>query len=237
VVFQRAEDQFGRGDYDAALGGYAYIVNSFHASPYAPRGQSRIAYIYDHRLSDEKRALDAYTMLHHLYPESPEAVDARLETARIYSGRGEHRKAVEDLEVFLKRRPSERERVRYLIAMEYVKMNDFRQARIEFNELLRFASDRDLLPKIRLQIANTHYIEGSVAEALNGYDTVIRDYPDHEAAVEAMLGRAGALDESGRPAEALAVLRGLVGRYPNKEAIRQRIASIEARLAEAGAPR
>lgn len=230
--FERAERLLSEGSYREAIDQYSYVVSRFGGSAYAPRSQYKIGVIYDRNLSDEKKALNAYSALFFMYPASAEAALARHDVAKIYSRKGEYRKAVEEYQKLLEERPGEQEKVQYLIAMEYVKMNDFRQARIELTELLDKVSNPAVAPKILFQIANTYYIEGKMQKALSGYDEIISKYPETDAAIDARFGKAKALDEEGRLEEALSILRGLEGQYPNSEALNKSIELIEKRLKE-----
>lgn len=228
-IFEKAEDQLAKGDYKAALENYGKIIGKHLGSPFAPKSQFRIGNISEKYLFDSKRALQDYTYLCYIFPDSAEAIDARLEMGRIYSVLGESPKAIEQYQAALEKRPAQRDSIQYLIAMEYFKMNDFRQARIEFEELLertgQFSGKR---PEILFQIANTFYVEGDPAQAVESFDRLLEEFPLHRLSLEAKLNKARALGEMGKNAQALSILKELEAVYPNKEALKASVGSIKA---------
>lgn len=203
--FEEAGSYLDRGALKEAAERYAFVVTKYPGSAYAPESQLRIARIYV-RLDDIKRAEYAYSALFFLYPESPQAISGREELAALYSGNGEYMSAIEEYQRLFQALPESRQRFQYLIAMEYIKMNDFVQARAELNELNDIVTNPGLSPKIRLHIAETYYLEGSYREALAKYDDLIRRYPENEAAVEAMLGKALIYEEEGAYGQAVKAL-------------------------------
>lgn len=231
VVFEKAEKQFSRGEIEPALGQYQYIVDKYPESAFAPKSQYRIAQIYNRNLGDRKRAMEAYSTLYFMYPNSPETVDARVDIAAIYAANGEHRLAIEQYQRVLSERPSEYAKFQYRIAMEYIMLNDFTQARVEFTELLNRAS-RDLKPEIEYQIANTFYIEGNLKDAIDRYEKIISRYPESLFALNAKLGIAKSFSETGRLSEAMVILKELKGVYPNKDTVDVMIDAVQVRLDE-----
>lgn len=232
-LFDEAEKLLGEGSYLEAVDGYNRVINDFPRSSYAAKSQYRIAFIFNRHLKDRARAMEAYTSVRLMYPGSPEARLARAEMAEFYSLDGDHRKAIEEYQGLLDGSTEEKIRYQRAIAREYMKMNDFRQARIEFEELASYGDlPPGLLPGILFQIANTYYIGAQSDEAVERFDELIARYPGHKITLDARLGKGNALAEAGRLSEALAVLRGLEGEYPNKKALRTRIEWLEKRLKE-----
>jgi len=232
-LYNAAEKSLGNGAYQEALDGYAKVIDEFPGSAFAAKSQFRIADIYDRHLSEPDRALEAYSEVRYLYPTSPEARLSAARMAALHSRAGDHKKAVEEYQLLLNGPPAERLTYRRLIAEEYVMMNDFRQALIEYEEIA--ASDAlppELLPEVLYKIAYTYYITGQVNEAVDRFDKIIRRYPDAGIVPEARLGKAEALAEAGSTTEALEILRSLEKDYPNKEAISTRIEWLERRLKE-----
>lgn len=231
VVFEKAEKQFSKGEVEIALSQYQYVVDKHPESAFAPKSQYRIAQIYNHNYGDRKKAMEAYSTLFFMYPNSLETIDARIDIAAIYAAIGEHRLAIEQYQKLIIERSSEYARFQYRIAMEYIMLNDFTQARVEFAELLSRTS-RELAPEIEYQIANTYYIEGSLKDAIDRYEKLISHFPDSPFAINAKLGIAKSLSETGKLSEAMVILKELVGIYPNKEAIDVMIDAVQVRLDE-----
>ncbi|MBI5344071.1 MAG: tetratricopeptide repeat protein [Deltaproteobacteria bacterium] len=233
--FDKAEGLLSDGRHAEALAEYTYVVNNFQGSPDAPRSQYRIAFIYENFLTDKKRARDAYFTLSHVYPNSAEALLAGKSLAKMHSDDGEHEKAIAEYQKLIGQRPEERDRLKYLIAMEYMKTGDLKQARIELTELLKAASDKEAAAEAGFQIANTYYLEGDTKNALDAYDAAASKYPDSRMAIEARLSKAKALEDAGRLDEAIEILRSLQAKHPDKEVIGAKIEWIENRVKEDGA--
>jgi TolA-binding protein len=230
-IFDEAESLLSEGRYHGAIDGYSRVVDLFPESPYAPKSHYKIGLIYSRYLDDVPRAMEAYSTLLYMYPSSPEVIAARMDRARVFSSREENWNAIEEYQWLLENGPRDRQdRFRYNIAMEYVKMNDFEQARIELEDLISAMPSTPLLPELHYQLANTYYLQGSLEEAIRAYDGVISEFKAHRVGLEARLGKAAALEEAGRLKEALALLKELEDEYPNREAVKIRIHSIEERL-------
>lgn len=225
--FERAEGYLSEGDHKKALDHYSYVVNKFENSPYGPKSQYKIGLIYARHLKDVKGASAAYRTLYYLYPKSPEAVLGRRDMAELYSSNGDHGKAIEEYQKLIRINPPEERRYKYLIAMEYLMKGDFRQARSELKELADMIVNPNMAPRIAYEIAGTYYLEGKISEAIKRYDEVVERYPEHQTAVDALFDKARALEDSGHPEEALEILRGLKGRYPNEDVLATRIGQAE----------
>lgn len=232
-IFFKAEQALIAGDYGSAIEEFTDFVTNYPGSEFAAESQYRIGYIHSHHLRDAKSAMDAYAILFRLYPESPQVSLAREDMAAIYSGTGEERKAIGEYARLMESGPSaKKDFYRYQIAMGYVTLNDFRQARIEFEEILKTISisSSSFKPQAKLQIANTYYLEGNIDEALKAYDRVMSDYKGNSVYVEAKLAKASVLEETGMLKEALELLLELKEEYPNKDVLGIRIDSTLERM-------
>lgn len=229
-VYEEAESILASGNYVLALSGYSEIVGKHTKSPYAPKSQLRVAEIYRRFLNDPGRAIEAYATLEIAFPDTIEASTAVQEAGRLYSAMGDHAMAISQYRRLAKMLPDNAQRLQFAVALEYMKMDDFAQAKAELHELIESEADDLLLPRAHFQLANIHYIQGEASEAMEHYDVIISSYPSHEIAVEAEFAKARSLEETGRTSEALVMLRGLVGRHLDKEIILKRIDGIERRL-------
>lgn len=231
-AFMKAEKSLSEGNYPEALSGYRRFVENYPESRLAPQGQYRIGQIYRRHTGDVKMAMDAYAMLFYLYPDAPQVYLAREDMAEVYSSIDEPRKSIAQYAYLIENGPGEnRDRYRYRMALEYVKLNDFRQARIELEELLEDAPSTALAPDAHYNIALTYHLEGNLEEALEAYERVISSFPGHPLyKKEARLGKAAALEESGRINEAFLLLSELEREYPLSTAVRIKKESVHKRL-------
>jgi len=228
--YEKAEASLGEGRYKEALVQYSAVARKFGSSPYGAKSLLRVAFIYGSHFDDYERALKTFSEIVYLYPGSREAAEARREKARIYSLRGEHAKAVEEYQALVEQAEGPTEKVRFQIAMEYVKMNDLKQARVEFADLLKRSVSDELVKQIKFQLANTYYIEGNRTEALKMFEEIVSEYPESPISYEARFTIARVYDEQGRLPEALEMLKGLEGKYPNAEALKTAVQWTEKRL-------
>jgi TolA-binding protein len=109
-------------------------------------------------------------------------------------------------------------------------LNNFEQARIEFENLLRLYPATSLAAEVRFRIAVTYALEGEAENAMAAYRDVVSRWPESPYAVEARFGLATALEERDRLKEALEILAGLRGVYSNQQALNQRIEALEGRI-------
>lgn len=229
--FERAESALSRGDYSAAVDLYTEFLKSYPESRLAPESIYKKAYIYKNMLGQRQSAMDSYAMLLDLYPKSEQVYRAREDIAAIHSSMNEDRLAIAEYAWLIEHGPRlKHSEYRYEIAMKYVKRNDFDQARIEFEELLKSSPSKDFTSKAYFQIATTYYLEGRLDDAIKGYDVVVANFIDDPLYIEAKFSKATALEELGRLKEALKLFKELKGEYPSPELLKIRIESTEERI-------
>ena len=229
-LYEKAEGLFSQMTYAKAIESYSNIVNKYPESPYAPASQYKIGLINNLYLKDMRRAMNAYTTLMLLYPDSKEVLLARQDMAEIYARKGDYRKTIGEYQWLMRNSGGiQRDNFQYQIAMTYLKLTDIKQTRIELQEIVKNSPDSTLAPEIYYQIANTYHLEGDYKEAINAYERVISLYPDNSYANEARLNKAVCIEETGDIAEAMRFYKELEKSYPNPEVIKVRIDAIEAR--------
>ncbi|HBO84367.1 MAG: hypothetical protein A2073_06295 [Deltaproteobacteria bacterium GWC2_42_11] len=230
-IYQRAEELLSKGDYIKAIKNYQIIVEKHPGSQFASQAQYKTGRIYNLYMHNDNEAVRSYERLMLMYPYSTEVFSARKDMAEIYNRQGNYQKAISEYQWLTENSSGYgREQFHYEIAMCYLKLSDTAQTRIELQELTKNYPFSDLAPKIYYQIANTYYLEGKLNDAIKAYDYVIRNYPEDAFAAEAKLGKAVCLEETDNLNGALKLYKEVADRYTNKEAVWERIRSIEARL-------
>jgi TolA-binding protein len=228
MLFDDAEKTLLAGDYNGAIVRYSALVENHPESLYGSKSQYKIGYIHGYFLHDIKEAESAWAMLYRFYPESDEVSLAREAMGELYTQRGEYRKAVSEYEYLMEHGATqEHDRFQYMVAGEYIKMNDFTQARIEFQEILKNFPGSELLVEVNYGVAMTYYLEGSLTEAVIEFERVAFNFPDEPLALESRLLKASALTELGETAEALILLGRLKDEYSSSEVVKIRIESVE----------
>ncbi len=232
--YMEAEELLGRGKFLLAIDKYDAVAREFETTPFAPKSLYKKALIYNRFLKDKKRAVEAYYEVLSVYPHTDEAYAARSDLAGIYSASGDHTKAVEQYQWMLdsKREPAKEEEYRYIIALEYFKMNDFEQAQAELKELLSMAVKKDIIAEALLLRGDTFYITGHIPEAIAAFEEIISRLPGRPVAIRARFNMAKALEDSDREDEALAILESLKDSYPNKDVLTRTIEGVKTRMRE-----
>ncbi len=233
-TYMEAEELLGRGKFLIAIEKYDSVVRDYADSPFAPKSLYKKARIYNRFLKDRRRAIEAYYKLLSLYPGSLEAYLSRRDLALIYSLAGDHTKAVEQYQWLLDsgHEPGKEEEYRYTIALEYFRMNDFEQAGAELKELLSMATKDEIVSEALLLQGDTYYITGDLERAMEAYRETIERFASRPVAIRARFNLARALEEAEREDEAILILEGLRGVYPNEAALERTIRGIKARKRE-----
>jgi TolA-binding protein len=232
-IFNAAELHLSRGEYREAIKAHSELIDRYPQSPLAPESLFKKGHIYYRYLDEIEKAIKAFDELAYLYPESSKLASAAKDKGAIYSALGEHWKAVKEYEWLLEGAGDDDiDSYQYLIGMEYFKMNDFRQARIEFVEIVQKNMESPLAPDIRFRIATSFYLEGKLVESLKAYKLMIELFPDHPLALESSVNITQVLADAGRFTEALVKLKKLKAdkTRPDHELIDMRIALIEERI-------
>lgn len=199
----------------------------------APEALLQAAELLHINLGRYQEALVGYLTVERDYASTREAARARRQVAELYKYRlGDQLQAIAAYQRLIDAGADERDRLHYEIADSYFRLNNFEQSRIEFESLLDDYPDSALLPEVQFRVAMVKVLEGDLDGAMNAYREVALRWPQSPYAVEAQFGLAGVLEERERLREALAVLEELKGRYPNPEALAQRITHLEGRIAK-----
>jgi len=230
--YMEAEELLGRGKFLLAIDKYDTVARDFEATPFASKSLYKKALIYNRFLRDKERAVDAYYQVLSVYPDTDEAYKARADLAGIYSRAGDHTKAVEQYQwlVDSRREPDKEEQYRYIIALEYFKMNDFEQAQAELKELLSMAVKKDIIAEALLLKGDIFYITGKIPEAIKAFEEIISDLPGRAVVLRARFNMAKALEDSDREDEALVILESLKDSYPNKDVLERTIEGVKTRM-------
>ena len=215
--------------------GAVALLRELHAehpeSARAPEALLEAAKLLNFSLGRFADALEVYLGLERDYPETPQAVEARHHVAALYKYRlNDQARAITAYQRLIDDGADEADRLLYEVADCYFRLNNFEQARIEFEHLLRVHPASPLAPEVQFRAAVTHALEGNTEQAMAAYRQVPERWPDSPYALEARFGLATVLEERDRLQEALTILETLRGSYPNQEALAQRIANLEGRL-------
>ncbi len=178
-------------------------------------------------------ALLAYLLVEKDYSESPLAKKALQQVAEIYKNRlRDYPRAIVAYQKLLDNGVEDGAQVQYEVADSYFRLNNFEQARIEFESLLKNYPDSSRTAEAQYRVAVATSLEGDLKKAAEAYRLVGENWPNSSYAIEARFGQAGVLEESEELKAALEVLQGLRGVYPSPEVLEKRITQIKERISK-----
>jgi TolA-binding protein len=219
------------GDYAGAADLLRKLQADHPACARAPEALLLAAKLQHFNLGRHQDALLTYLTVERDYTGSPQAEEALRQAAELYKYRlNDQAKAIIAYQRLIDDGAENADRLLYELADCYFRLNNFEQARIEFEALLRAYAQSELAPEVQFRIAVTHALEGDTEKALAAYREVPSRWPQSPYAVEARFGQATVLEERDRLKEALVILEALRGVYPNQEALEQRIANLQGRI-------
>ena len=219
------------GQHAAAAELLAELQADHPSSARAPAALLQAAELLHINLGRYQEALVAYLTVERDYAATGEAARARRQVAELYKYRlDDQLQAIAAYQRLIDGGVEESDRLQYEVADCYFRLNNFEQARLEFESLLIDYPGSPLLPEVQFRLAMVKVLEGDLDGAMAAYREVTARWPQSPYAVEAQFGLAGVLEERDRLREALEVLEGLQGSYPNPDALAQRIAYLKGRI-------
>ena len=234
----RLEETFQNGMALRQSGQYAEAVElfsglhddypSFVRVPQALFQKAEILDLYLFRHSD---ALLTYLLLERDYPDAPEVDPARRQVAILFKYRlGDCGQAIAAYQKVLDLPGPDNDRLQYEVADCYFRLNNFEQARIEFENLLNNYNSSGLTAEVRYRVAMTYALEGKQPEAAAAYRLVMQDWPESPYAIEASFGLATVLEEQEELLEALKILEELDGIYPKQDILERKTEQVRERI-------
>jgi len=196
-----------------------------------PQALFQVAEIQDLYLGRYSDALLTYLMLERDYPDAPEVFAARKQVAVLYKYRlNDCGQAIAVYQKVLDDADGNSDQLQYEVADCYFRLNNFAQARIEFESLLKNDPQSDLFAEVQYRIAMTYALEGKLPEAAGAYRVVIERWSESSYGVEASFGLATVLEEQEELVEALKILEELKGLYPKEDILTRKTKQVRERI-------
>ncbi len=196
-----------------------------------PQALFQAAEIQDLYLGRYSDALLNYLVLERDYHEAPEVIPARKQVAILYKYRlNDCSQAISAYQNVLDQPGEENDLLQYEVADCYFRLNNFDQARIEFDSLLNNYPESLLVAEVQYRVAVTYALEGKLPEAAGAYRLVMERWTESPYALEASFGLATVLEEQEKLLEALKVLEGLSGVYPRREILELKTEQVRERI-------
>lgn len=229
--FARGEKLQLEGKYEDAAAVFENLYDRhphFHRAAEAIFQTGEIRNLYLHSYHE---ALLAYLLVERDYPDSPLAERALKQVADIYKNQlREYLRAIVIYQKLLDMGGKDSSEAQYEMADCYFRLNNFEQARIEFESFLKNFPDSERSAEVQYRVATAASLEGNLDKALETFKLVSKNWPDSAYAVEARFGQAGVLEEREELRSALQILEDLRDVYPNPKILKKRIEQVEERI-------
>lgn len=220
----------GEGDYAGAEALFRRIYERHPRFPLASRALLQAGEVRELYLQRPEEALLAYLLVERDYPGSEAARRARRHSAGIYKRLRDYERAIITWQKILDEGPADADRLQYEVADAYFRLENFEQARIEFEALARSYPRSPLLPEVAYRIAVAWSLEGKSAEAEKAFREVTARWPGTPYGTEARFGLASVLEEREELHKSLEILEALRGVYPNREVLERKIGQVNERI-------
>jgi len=230
-TFQRGLALRQAGKYVEAVDLFEKLHDEYPNFARSPQSLFQMAEIQDLYLGRYSDALLTYLLLERDFPDAPEVGPARKQVAVLYKYRlNDCSQAIAVYQKVLDQPDPENDLLQYEVADCYFRLNNFDQARIEFDSLFKNYPQSSLIAEVQYRIAMTYALEGKLPEAAGAYRLVIERWADSPYALEASFGLATVLEEQEKLLDALKILEGLAGIYPNQDILERKTAQVRERI-------
>lgn len=219
------------GKYVEAVDLFEKLHDEYPDFERVPQSLFQSAEIQDLYLGRYSDALLTYLLLERDFPEAAEVVQARKQVAVLYKYRlNDCGQAIAVYQKVLDQPDPENDQLQYEVADCYFRLNNFDQARIEFDSLTKSYPQSLLIAEVQYRIAMTYALEGKLPEAAGAYRLVVERWSESPYALEASFGLATVLEEQEELLEALKILESLAGIYPKQDILERKTAQVRERI-------
>ena len=222
-----------QGSFEEAVEIFRELREDYPQRTVAPKAlfqEGEVHYLF---LQQFPEALVAYLLLLRDYPTSEFSGKAQRQVAEIYKyGLRDCPKSIVAFQKLLNSVITDGDQVQNEIADCYFRLQNFEQARIEFESLLKNYPDSPLQAEATYRIGVTLSLEGDLDAAEKTFLQIPEKWPDSPFVSEAKLGLAGVFEERSELQRALDLLLDLQENYPKPQVLKQRIDQIQDRIAQ-----
>jgi TolA-binding protein len=231
AAYARGEKLVEKGDYGEAARVFHSIYRHHRQSAMAPKALFQSGEILNLYLGRYSEALLAYLTVEREYPQTKWSLRAQRQEADIYKDRlRDYSRAIVVYQELVSQGVPDADRLQYRIADCYFRLNNFEQARIEFDSLLKSYPHSTLVPEATYRLAVVCGLGGDAKAASQYYRRVAHDWPASSFALEARFGLASLLESQGELERALGILEQLKGVYPKRKILETEIDQVRKRI-------
>lgn len=229
--YARGESLVEQGKYEEAVSVFRGIHEHHPRFSLSSKSLLQAGDVLNLYLGRHAEALGAYLQVEKDYPGSAPSRRAQRQVAEICKVRlKDYEQAIVAYQKLIDAGGGELDRLRYEVADCYFRLENFEQARIEFENLALNHPESPLLLEVAYRIAVAWSLEGKLQEAEKGFRDVSERWPATSHGIEARFGLASVLEEREELASSLKILKELRGVYPNGEALERKIGQVSERI-------
>ena len=230
-TFQKGLVLRQEGQYVEAVKLFEQLHDEYPDFVRVPQALFQAAEVQDLYLGRYSDALLTYLLLERDFPDAAEVVPARKQVAILYKYRlNDCSQAIAVYQKVLDQPDLGNDQLQYEVADCYFRLNNFDQARIEFDSLQKNYPDSGLIAEVQYRIAMTYALEGKLPEAAGAYRLVVERWMESSYALEASFGLATVLEEQEELLEALKILEDLAGIYPKQDILERKTEQVRERI-------
>lgn len=231
--FRRAEAFWEQGDYRRAGEQFQQMAQDHPRHSLAPEALFRVGRINYIFLRNASEAVHVLRIVAKDPMAGPWAARAQRLLGEIFELRQEdYRQAIVDYQRFISVNSGGEgnDEAQFAVARCYFKLEDFEQARGEYEVLLERYPDSALRVRALEGIANAYYVTGRYELAAKTYRQIMVEAEDGNVEAEACFGVASSLEMSGDLTGALLEFEKIRESYPNAGLVSERITRVRSRL-------
>jgi len=228
------------GSYDEAVKLYQAYLQRYPNGEFVEKTRYNLGNIYYLNLRDTPQAQVTYETFLEKYPTSQYAFAVGERLAELYErDLQEYQRAIDVLEQISLRTPSRDDwrRVRYKIAGDYFRLDEFDQSIVEFRKLIQDQPTEHRSDEARLKLAAIHEIRKQWRDAIDQLQEVIDHSKCDECRRHAQLEIVDCYASQERYEQAIAALKRVPPRVEDRDFLAQRLKELEQLKSERRSPR
>lgn len=232
LEFSKAEKAAQSSDYDAAIKHYNNVIERYIKTPLALQAAEEAARITHYELKDYQKAISHYKHVVLYSGDEEKRAKAQKNIAEIHFKQTlNYNQAITEYSRLLELSPSPEERVEYQLAIArcYFYLNNFFQAQVETEKVLKQARGDEIKFDALLLKANILLTTRNLSEAVNTLKMIIEKYPKRAQEENVALTLVVTYEEQKNFQMAIETLEAMKETYPQKSFIEKRIKGLKER--------
>lgn len=232
IEFKRATEAVQKSDNESALKHFKFIVDRYEKTPIALKAAKEAARITHYELKNHGEAIRFYKHIVLNAPDQVDRIEAQQKIADIHFNQTlDYAQAITEYSRLLDLPHAEVDDISYRMAItrSYFYLNNFFQAQIEIDNLIKKIKDPAILFEALFLKANILLTKKSLDDAAAVLRLILEKYPERSKTEQIGLVLAVTYEEQQNYAKAIEVLESIKNVYPRKAFIEGKIKTLKER--------